>query len=168
MSKTSVLQIVTDHLDTLRDSKTDRPAIGDYVLLFGVPIGIGVVVGWKGPGITDVGQIIAGSAVLVGFTFGLIVYVFQLRVEVTRDPRVPKGRTLTRLIDELFANLSYTVIAGLVAVAAPMVAAAFRADGTEPLGPWWTGAVLALMAHFILDLGMCLKRTHRAYHELSM
>lgn len=168
MSKTSVLQIVGDHLDTLRDSKTKKPAVGDYLIQFGVPAAAGVALAWVGPGITDVGQIIAGCAVLVGFTFGLIVYVFQLRVEVSRDPRVPKGGVLTQLIDELFANLSYTVIAGLLAVVVPMVAAAFRADGTMPLGSVWSGFVVALLAHFILDLGMCLKRTRRAYHELSM
>lgn len=165
-SKVAALPLVTDHLETLRDHRTGRRRWQDYVLLFVVPILVGSGVAWLGFRLVDAGQVIAGIAVLSGFSFGLAVYVFQLRLEVHRDPRVPRGDRMLELIDELFANVNYSILAGLVFVSVAIAGTAFTQ--VEALNAWWTAGIVAIGAHYLLTLLMCLKRLRAAYRRLTI
>ncbi len=165
-SKTAVLPLVREHLATLRHARTDKPRVVDHLTQYGLPVLVGVVAPLAGVRLQDAGQIIAGAAVLSGFSFGLAIYVFQLRMEAARDPRVPRGGQLLDLLDELFANVRYSILAGLLAVVVATCAVAFH-DGST-LNAWWTGGVIAIGVHYILTILMCLKRLGSAYRRLTI
>lgn len=172
-SKTAIIPLVTDHLRTLRDHRTGRARIRDYIVQYGAPIAIataGVALGLR---LADAAHIIAGAAVLAGFSFGLAVFVFQLRLDAVRDPRVPKGSLLLDLIDELFSNVIYSILVGLALVVAAISATSFSTPAPiwrspEPLNGWWTTGVVALALHYLITIAMCLKRTRAAYRELTI
>lgn len=165
-SKVAALPLLSDHLDTLRDARTGRRRWRDYALMYVLPLllaGLAVLLGAR---LRDAGQVIAGAAVLSGFSFGLAVYVFQLRLEVHRDPRVPRGDKLPEFIDELFANVNYSILVGLLLVAVSIAGTAFTT--TTALNAWWTGMIIAIALHYSLTLLMCLKRLRAAYHQMTI
>lgn len=171
-SKTAISPLVKDHLRTLRDHRTGRVRVRDYLVQYGAPLavaGVGVALGLR---LADATHIIAGAAVLAGFSFGLAVFVFQLRLDAVRDPRVPKGSLLLDLIDELFSNVVYSILVGLALVVATISATSFSPPAPfwqtpEPLNAWWTTGVVALALHYLVTIAMCLKRTRAAYRELT-
>jgi hypothetical protein len=105
------------------------------------------------------------------FLFGLVIFVFQLRLQVTNDPRIPQQGQLPRLIDQLFANVTYAVLVGFAVTVVAMAASATRTTDPKtgdllPINAWWSGVLVALFLHLALLLGMALKRLHSAYREL--
>lgn len=168
-SKVAVGPLIADHLHTLRDGKSGRPRWQDYAIQMLLPAAAGVATPWLGARLTDPGQIIAGGSVLAGFSFGLAVFVFQLRLEAARDPRVDKGSVLLEQLDELFANVRYSVFAGLMLVVVSVAGAAFHDTAKAgALSAVWTGVIVGWGLHYILTSLMCLKRLGKAYTRLSI
>ena len=171
-AKSSVRGIVVDHLDTLRDARTHRISLLDILIQFGGPLALGICVPLFGVRLVDVGQVIAGIAVLAGFTFGLLVFVFQLRLQLASDPRVI-GTNLRELIDQLFTNVAYAVLVGLACVALAVAFVSLRhgplaaSQGAAALGSISTGVLVASASHFLLTLAMCTKRAYRAYQRIT-
>lgn len=171
-TKTSLSGIVVDHLDTLRDARTHRVSVLDLFIQFGLPLAFGLGLPLAGFRLVDVGQVIAGLAVLAGFTFGMLVFVFQLRLQVAMDPRVV-GTNLRELIDELFTNVAYALLVGLACVTLAVAFASVRqASSPSPgvvsvLRTIATGVLVATMSHFLMTLAMCTKRAYRAYQRIT-
>lgn len=170
-TKTSVTSIVVDHFDTLRDARTHRMSFGDLATQFGLPVLLGAVLPIFGLRLVELGQVIAGLAVLAGLTFGLLVFVFQLRLQLSSDPRV-QATTLRQLIDQLFVNVAYTVLIGLTSAAVCVAVVSVRwgeeaSSGSQGVSAVASGVVVGLCVHFLLSLAMCTKRAYRAYQRIS-
>lgn len=171
-TKTSLTGIVVDHLDTLRDARTHRVSVLDVFIQFGLPAMLGVGLPLAGVRLVEVGQVIAGLAVLAGFTFGMLVFVFQLRLQVATDPRLV-GTNLRELIDQLFTNVAYALLVGLVCVTLAVAFVSVRQvpapspDLVSVLRAVATGVLVATMSHFLLTLAMCTKRAYRAYQRIT-
>lgn len=160
--------VIGGHVATLRNAQTDKVRWRDVAAQYVLPLVSAVLLAWPAHvRVADVGQVIAGAAVLAGFSFGLGIFVFQLRMEATRDPRVHTGSYLLELLDELFANVTYAVVVGLLFTALATAAAAIDASGSAWAGVW-SGAFIFLGAHYLLTLLMCLKRLRRAYREFTL
>lgn len=178
--------MIFDHLATLRGVRGGflwSQITGQFVL----PVVVGVAVWQLGFRVTIVGDLIAGFAVLSGFLFGLVIFVFQLRLGMTTDPRVQSKALLPTLIDQLFSNVLYAVLVSFALIAAtvgaaatephidPVVTPAAVAGGSPTvevglalgLEPWVSGVVISLAVHLLAVVGMCLSRTRRAYIELK-
>lgn len=171
-SKTSVASIVVDHFDTLRDARTSRVSVLDLAVQFGLPVALGLLLPILGLRLVELGQVIAGLAVMAGLTFGLLVFVFQLRLQVSSDPRV-QSTTLRQLIDQLFVNVAYAVLVGLTSAAVSVGVVSVRwgdaqvATAPSSVSGIASGVVVALCVHFLLTLAMCTKRAYRAYQRIS-
>lgn len=178
--------MIWDHLATLRGVR------GGYLwwqitAQFALPAVVGLAIWQAGFRLTIMGDLIAGFSVLAGFLFGLVIFVFQLRLGLTTDPRVQSKTLLPALIDQTFSNVLYAVLVSFALIAATVAAAATE-PRTEPvvvpamtpgsapsievgvalgLEPWVSGAVIALAVHLLAVVGMCLTRTRRAYIELK-
>jgi hydrogenase-4 membrane subunit HyfE len=166
-AKTSVTAIVTEHFDTLRDARTSRPLVWDYLAQFGLPLLVAVVAPSIGFRLVEVGQLIAGLAVFTGFTFGLLIFVFQLRLQVASDPRVPDDNGLRELIDQLFVNIAYALLVAFASVLAAVIVVSVEWP-MSPLPSGWasglqTALLLFLTLHYVATMAMCAKRLHRAY-----
>ncbi|MCZ4077824.1 hypothetical protein O1W68_07725 [Rhodococcus sp. H36-A4] len=166
-SKISVRDAIVEHFDTLIDDATGKRHFWDYFLLYLMPIAGGILVAWIPVNLKSVGDIIAGVSILTALLFGLIIYVFQLRLQVAADPRIVRGGVLMTLLDQLFANLIYAVIIGLGATVLAVSASA-SADSDGSINPWWSALVVTAGSHLVLTILMCLKRTRDAYAQLTI
>ncbi|WP_155288387.1 hypothetical protein [Rhodococcoides fascians] len=169
--KFTIGPIVRDHVDTLVDDRRPtglRRFASDLAMMFGLPAMLGTVVGIVQPQIADPSDIVAGVAILTGLLFAQIIFIFQLRLQVSADPRYPRDGSVLRLIDELFANVSFAVLSGLATTVLAIVAAATLGDATNTA---WdrlaSGALVATGANLVLTVLMCLKRLRDAYKFLS-
>lgn len=165
-SKIQVVPVVRDHVATLRDARTARPRVGDILTHYALPVSLGIAIPMLGVRMTDGSQYVAGAAILAGLSFALAVYVFQLRLEAQRDPRIPREAVLLDLIDELFTNVCYSMLVGLALAAVTIAASAYSRSGA-PAGPVVTGIVIALGIHYLITILMCIKRLRAAYLQLT-
>lgn len=117
-----------------------------------------------------VSELSAGFAVLAGFLFALVIFVFQLRQSIRREPGVPRKRLLTTLIDQLFASVLYSVVVSFVLIAMTVAGAITEPhdDKGNPAGlsPWLSAAIVLVCVHLLAVVWMCIKRTRRAYLEI--
>lgn len=169
--KTSIIDIVTDHYDTLRDDATQKRHLPDYFIQHGVPALVAVAATAIGFRFVNVGDLIAGLAIMTGFTFGLLVFVFQLRLQITNDPRHHEDRWLKRLIDQLFQNVAYALLVGFAAVVAAVIASTAKLPD-NPLPDGWASAAATLVLtflslHYVMTMAMCAKRLNVAYGVVS-
>lgn len=160
-----------NHFSTLRNARSRRVLWAAIFILYVVPVLAGLL-GWNfNFRLKEIGDLIGGLALFSGFLFALVIFVFQLRLTVTNDPRVQQKALLPQLIDELFANVAYSVIVAVVAAGAAMVASSFNEfdkSGTDiGLTPLLSSILLALTLHLVLMILFCLKRTVSAYRELK-
>ncbi len=164
--------VVRDHLATLRGTR-GRLLWWQIIAQIAVPLVLGALafkLGWR---VAFIGDLITGFSVLAGFLFGLVIFVFQLRLGITHDPRIQQKASLPRLIDELFSNVLYAVGVSLLAVVATIAAdatsVALRASagGGKATEPWATAVLIVIGAHLLAVMGMCIKRTRTAYAALK-
>lgn len=157
---------------TLRDDSTGDVRGLDLLLFVGAPFAAGVVLALVGFRMKDIAAVLAALAVFTALLFGLVIFVFQLRVQIKGRKREESSIERDRpriaiLIDETFANVTYSVIVGLVITVVGVVAAAVadKNDGA----PVWVSALLgALGLHLVLTILMCLKRVNSAYQQLKL
>jgi hypothetical protein len=174
--------VVSDHFATLRGTR-GRLLWRQIIAQFAIPIALGGFVVWAQFRVTIIGELIAGFSVLAGFLFGLVIFVFQLRLGMSHDPRVQTRAKLPGLIDELFSNVLYAVGVAFALIFLAVVAAATEPlviDLTTPaaqagsaavvlvgLDPWVSAAVVVVAAHLLAVIAMCMKRTRRASVDLK-
>lgn len=139
--------------------------------MLGVPVAAGVWVGTAGWRVDDIGNLIAGVSILTGFAFGLLMFVFQLRLSAAREQRVRADGELATLLNELFANVAYTTVLGLGTVGLLVGAGSLAPPPTDPpvvdsaLSPLLSGLCVGLMLHFLLTLLMAVKRVWLAFQN---
>ncbi len=166
-SKFNVLPAIRDHFETFEDhNNRNRFLLRDYAGMVGVPAAAAGLITLCQVHIRSVGTFLSGVAVLTGLLFALVIFVFQLRLQVASDPRHHNGGKLTTLIDELFANVNYAVIVGLATSVLGVIAASVEDPAAG--APVWASALLTLLGtHLVLTVLMCVKRTRSAYRRLS-
>jgi hypothetical protein len=170
-SKFSVVPTIRDHYDTLVDQNTDKWYWPDYVILLGMPMFIGTAVGgllhFHNTGLRDMQSFIGGVAIFTALLFGMVIHVFQLRMQLLTNPAVARDGDLAGFVDQLFANVNYAVVVGIIATAVSMAAAVTRDDAGR-VNPVWSGVVIALGVHLLLVVFMCVKRIRAAYREIKL
>lgn len=172
-SKFSLVSVVADQYGTLVDAKTGKRRIEDFVVVLGVPgatAALSRYVGWR---IEIVGELISAVAIITALLFGLVIFLFQLRIQLgdpERADRIP--RSAIRLVDEMFTNVAYAIVVGFVVTGVTLIGAATRVDPAgelpvQPIGPTLTCLILGLLIHFLLVLAMCLKRLTSSYRQVA-
>ncbi|WBQ05970.1 hypothetical protein [Kribbella sp. CA-293567] len=143
----------------------------DLLVFLGMPLGLAAVSVFCGGELPSAGDLIQGVSILTGLLFALVIFVFQLRLQVGSDDRIGPVSRIAILIDELFANVLYAVVVGLVTTAIVVLAGASvgpESDGdAASVNRWWTGGVVLTCSHLLLTIAMCLKRTRAAYADLK-
>jgi hypothetical protein len=166
------------HLSTFWNARDGRPLILASTLVYGLPVGLGLATALAKVHLTHLGDVIGGLSLLAGFLFALVIFVFQLRLQLPRgdDRQVPSD--LGQLIDELFANVTYSVVIAVIATAVTIVATTSApidgatitkqaaADAAASLDAP-SVILVALITHLLAMLLVCLRRTSAAYRELK-
>lgn len=165
MGKSNIMEIVEEHFDTLRDARTDKIKIGDIVFQIGLPLFIGCLCFLSGWWLKDASNAIVGISIVAALMCAMAVLVFQIRMDASADKRLGENDLI--LINELFANIMWAILVGLLLAFALI---AFDALGLFSGGypaQIATSISLAMCAHFIIVIAMCLKRLQRAYNRVA-
>lgn len=165
-SKLSPVLILKSHFDTLRDAQNNKPLISDYLIFYGIPLGFGAYSLWQDFRAKDVGSFLGGIAVFAALLFALVVFVFQLRISAGNNPQTQNKDRLLKLLDQLFANVSYAVLIGLATTFLGIISIWVTDDDTgAPVG--LSVLLVTAVTHLVLIIMMCLKRIDAAYRRLA-
>lgn len=166
MGKASLWSVPANHFRTLYDNRTGRPDWWAIVWQAILPLGAGVTV-WKlGARMAEVGAAVSGISIVSGLLFAMAVFLFQLRITLGSDKRLGEGDFV--LVDECMANTLWAILWGLALALFLIVGDAGKWIGGDGTGPVLTGIAVAATVHFLLVIGMCLKRLRRAYERIGM
>lgn len=166
MGKTSLWWVPIDHFRTLYDNRTGKPDWAAIAFQSVVPTitGIGA---WKlGARLPEVDAAVAGVSIVAGLLFSMAVFLFQLRTSLGSDKRLGDGDYA--LIDECMSNTLWAILWGMALALYLIVAGGGGWIGADRSGPTLTGIAVAAATHFLLVIGMCLKRLRRAYERIAM
>ncbi|GAA2875930.1 hypothetical protein [Streptomyces mexicanus] len=167
--KWDVRDIAAANFRTYVDAGGKKRA-GDVVVFIGLPLMLGITCGllrhFGHLNILDVSKLIGGVGVFTGLLFGLLTNVFTLSLRVRRDEGLNPDHVVIRNVRELFANLSWAVLVGLLLVVLLVVVTATH-DPKRPIGVAWTGILVTTFSHLILSLLMSLKRLWFAHQNVS-
>jgi hypothetical protein len=166
-SKFSSFALVSDHYDTLRDAATDRVRIRDYLTFVGLPLLLAAFAWIRGAHAGHVPEVLAAVAILTGLIFNVFVLLFDLtmRVEDKTDPA--HKATLTKLADQLRANISYAVLLGLL-LTSLFGALALFTDTNQPLSAPITAVIVFVAVQMLLTISMILKRIRALYRAFRV
>lgn len=157
----SMKSILHHHLEGFRNPATGQFRRQDLVLHYLVPLALGGAWWAVGPRDPEMGNFIAGLAILTGLFLALLVYVFQLRLDIDAEAAHQRSTRLIPLIDALFHNSVYAALAcgatTVVAVIADLTSFAPRVVGS---------AVIILGVHVAFTALMVMRRAQTAYLEL--
>ncbi|WP_235345637.1 hypothetical protein [Brevibacterium sp. UCMA 11754] len=166
MGKASLWSVPTDHFRTLYDNRTGRPDWSAIVWQMVLPLGAGVAA-WKlGAKMGEVSAAVSGISIVAGLLFAMAVFLFQLRVTLGTDKRL--GEDDYVLVDECMANTLWAILWGLALALFLVVGDAGKWIGDDRIGSVLTGVAVAATVHFLVVIGMCLKRLRRAYERIAM
>ena len=166
MGKSSLWRVPADHFQTLYDNRTNKPDWAAVVVQSVMPVAAGVMTWWLGAKLKDVSGAVAGISIVAALLFAMAVFLFQLRVTLPEDKRL--GPDDYKLVDECMKTTLWAILWGLAVALYLIVCGAgewLKADGS---GPVLTGVAVAASAHFLMVIGMCLKRLRRAYERIAM
>lgn len=166
MGKASLWSVPADHFRTLYDNRTGRPDWWAIVWQAVLPLGAGVAIWLLGAKMAEVGAAVSGISIVAALLIAMAVFLFQLRVTLGTDKRLAEDDY--SLVDECMANTLWAILWGLGLALFLIVcdAGAWMCD--DLAGPILTGVAVAAAVHFLLVIGMCLKRLRRAYQRIAM
>lgn len=166
MGKASLWRVPADHFRTLYDNRTGRPDWSGIAVQALAPVVAGAAT-WKlGAKLPDVGGAVAGVSIVAALLFPMAVFLFQLRVSLGSDKRL--GENDFVLVDECMSNTLWGILWGLTLALFLIISGAGEWVGNDDAGPVLTGIAVGASIHFLLIIGMCLKRLRRAYERIAM
>lgn len=166
VGKASLWRVPADHFSTLYDNRTGRPDWRGIAAQALLPLIAGAATWTLGAKIADVGGVVSGISIIAGLLFAMAVFLFQLRITLHNDKRL--GEDDFVLVDECMANTLWAILWGLTLAVYLIVCGTEKWIDNDSWGPTLTGIAVAGTVHFLLVIGMCLKRLRRAYERIAM
>ncbi|MEP9364005.1 hypothetical protein ABLE68_13635 [Nocardioides sp. CN2-186] len=172
-AKWDVSDIISAHFNTLRDAANDdKRRIWDYLGLLGIPLafsGAALIFGLK---LYDVSKLLGGISVFTALLFGMVGSVFTLYLRVRRDEKLSPYDPLIADVRELFANVSWAVLVGLLLITSMVVASGTQAppapgESAHPLSPAWTAILTFLFFHLVMCVLIALNRLWLAHVKIG-
>ncbi|MEU5552756.1 hypothetical protein ABZ738_23560 [Micromonospora sp. NPDC047793] len=147
----------------MRDARTGKIRVADLAFFYGIPVLVGVaafMLSWRVKGIDN---LLAALSILTGLLFNLLVLLFDTAARLKSRPTgnaSAESKHKYRLIHELNANITYTLGVGLVVA---IILGACSLAGIDDARRPWSILITTLLAHFVLLLGMLLKRLRSVF-----
>lgn len=139
-----------------------RSRLLDLAVFLVIPVLAGVLVWQAEPNVFNVAGILAGVGVFTALLFGLLVNVFNLSVKLRRDEALRPESRLNANVSELFANVAWSALWGLLLVVLLATGAALQAP-QKVLAYWYVGLLVAVSVHLVLTVIMSLTRLVSAH-----
>ena len=165
MSSASTSNQTISYWRTFRHYKSRQIVWAQVCLQLVLPLAGGILLRSNGFRVSALSDVLAGLAIITGFLFTLLVFIFQLRLQIKDQAEYSTYASLHRLIDELFAQVNWAIWVSLVSVAATILTLA-KLDDAALLSALGTGLFAGVTVHLLAVLFACTQRTRAAYREL--
>lgn len=174
-SKISIFGIIKDHIETLKDNRTNKIYIPDIILFFVIPGIISSVMIQFEIRLNDgfVNALITSFSIFSALLFNLLLLVYSIsdkpenkykNLDALENERIIRRR---RLLREIYINVSFLILISTIAVVS-LLTYFLKASNCNILvidicSLKWLLALIVyyLAAQFILTLLMVLKRIYR-------
>jgi hypothetical protein len=167
LAKLDIRDIIANHFQTLKDYGSTRYNRVDVVLFYGVPAVASVILIILGFTISDeiANILITSLSIFAALLLNLLLMIFDT-LRKMRDSGSPElGGVRKELLQQTYANISYSILISLVSVFVLMGFAVWNISVTG----WWvillqkvaSLLVYFLTINFLLTLFMVLKRINR-------
>lgn len=155
LNKINIIQILKNHLSTLKNDNTKKAGFDDWFTFLILPSLItGLLIYFKKELKDDaINIIITTLSILVGLLFNVIVLIFDI---IKRDATQKIKNTILK---ELLSNISFTILISILAIILTLFT--FIEDQVARL--LFTGGVYFLLSVFIFTVLMILKRMHKLF-----
>jgi len=160
--KFSILGLIEDHYNTLRNFGSGRRSPVDHLMLLGLPALAAAASWFLGGRVRNVPEILAATAILTGVIFAVFVLVFDLAARAATTAAEEKHGLALQLADELRANASYAVLVGLL-LSALLGGLAMFTDAAKPLPRLLNVVIVYGGLHLLLSVFMILKRVRSMF-----
>jgi len=164
LRKIDVTPIIVDHIRTLRDHGSDRPAYFDFFVFFLLPLVIGGFafrenVHLRAIAVTGV---LTASALFVALLLNLLMMVLTYLRGTQGDAAEPALRLRKALLREVAVNLSFSILVALALVATALAALFGLGDNNPDLkiGRVPTCLLTIGASALVLGLLMILRRMY--------
>lgn len=157
-SKINVTKIVLDHLNTLRDNQTQRLYFGDVTIFFLVPVIISLLMIISDNLLKEsiVNILITSLSIFAALLFNLLLLIYDIIKKPEKE--TPKARQKKKLLEEIFANISYSILISIIGVLLSLLI--FFDIRIQLFLDLVNFLVYFLVIQFLLTLFMVLKRVH--------
>lgn len=166
--KINIFPIISDHLNTLRDARSEKYSVLDFILFYVLPAVVSITpyiwnirfdTAFYNLSITFFGIFIALLLNVQVAIFG----IFQRKWDKPEDQHLvdiqnEKLAERRSLLGELNANLSYMTLVSCVALTAFLAFSVFDLSAVAA-----AAITCAVYVHFILTLMMAVKRAHTLF-----
>lgn len=154
IAKTHFLTLTRTYLDNNNVSR-ERGSKTDFSIFFILPVSVGALLFFFGVETKKLDQLLAGSAVLTGLLFALLVLMFERIVHTERA--LPPEAGVDPVTDawRVLANVSWSILIS-IGLLTLIFAANLFVENAAPA--WLTGIIAAVFLHLALTLLMILRR----------
>lgn len=163
LRKIDVSLIFHDHIETLRDYRTNKFLYTDLLLFFGLPIVIASIATWRDVRLRAIAAtgLLTASALFVALLLNLLVMVLAFLRTTSVDPTDESHQLRKALLREITANLSFSILVALALVATTLAALFGLGDDQElKVGRAPTFLLIMGASILLLNLLMVLRRMY--------
>ena len=171
MSKFGLGRVVKGYIETLRYGREGGVNWADVVIQIVIPIICGVLLAIFGGPVLSWGKSMLSNAVVAvsivsALMCALAVMVFQLRVQIGNANARHLNPAECKFIDELFADVLWSILVGFAATLF-MISAGAESGDFYLVRRICSGISLAALMNFAMVVCMCVKRMDVAYKVFS-
>ncbi len=169
MGKTSVTGIARSYATTLCNARTGKDMVRDVAIQIVIPIALGCISFFIGLCISDPSNIVVGISIVAALMCAMAVLLFQVRAEIRRENNALLVGDDVKLVDETFDDAMWAILVGFLIALYLVIVDAFGLFecGNIVLESSLSAIAIALIAHFVMVVAMCLKRLRAAYDRVA-
>jgi len=160
-SKVNIVKIVKHHISTLKNYRTNKYSVGDFILFFGIPLFIAVIFVYFNISLTHnlTSLLITSLSIFAALLFNLLLLIYDI-VQKTKNRNTLK----IRFLKEVYSNISFCILIAILAVVILIFISIFN-NRNDLFIYRIFNLIFNFMAYylitlFLLTLFMILKRIH--------
>ena len=169
MGKASVTGIARSYARTLRNARTEKVLVRDVVVQIACPFALGCICFFAELRIKDPSNVVVGISIVAALMCAMAMLLFQVRAEIRRENNALLVGKDVKLVDETFDDAMWAILVGFVIALFLVITDAFGLFqcGNVVLESVLSAIAIALIAHFVMVVAMCLKRLRAAYDRVA-